>query len=122
MPSPGHKTSPPYEPVRYGVEQAELLRRAKAALREAYGDRLRGVILYGSEVRGTAEPDSDIDLLVLLAGPIDSMRDSLTSIHALYPLVLELERPIHTVEVDADEYQTGDWPLYREVRREGVPA
>jgi predicted nucleotidyltransferase len=104
------------------VEQAELLRRVKAVLREAYGDRLRGVILYGSEVRGTAEPDSDIDLLVLLAGPIDSMRDSLTSIHALYPLVLEFERPIHTVEVNADEYQTGDWPLYREVRREGVPA
>ena len=104
------------------MERAELLKRIKATLQEAFGPRLRGVILYGSEARGTAEPDSDIDLLVLLEGPVDAWEDSGRSIHALYPLVLEIDRPIHTVEVDEAEYQAQEWPLYRMVKSEGVPA
>jgi predicted nucleotidyltransferase len=104
------------------MDRAELLKRVKSSLAEAFGERLRGVILYGSEARGTAEPDSDIDLLVLLEGPVDGVGDSWASIRALYPLVLELERPIHTVEVDISEYESAEWPLYVEVRREGVSA
>ncbi len=103
------------------MDRAELLRRVKSSLTEAFGDRLRGVILYGSEARGTAEPDSDIDLLVLLVGPT-TWDDSKKSIHALYPLVLELERPIHAVEVDETDYEVQEWPLYRMVKIEGVPA
>jgi predicted nucleotidyltransferase len=104
------------------MERSELLRRVKVALRQAFGQRLRGVILYGSEVRGTAEPDSDIDFLVLLEGPVDLWEDSGRCIHALYPLVLELERPIHAKPVDVREYEAQDWPLYQEARREGVTA
>jgi len=89
-------------------------------LRQAFGQRLRGVILYGSEVRGTAEPDSDIDFLVLLNGPVGPWEDSGTCIHALYPLVLELERPIHAKPVDIREYEAQVWPLYQEAKREGI--
>ena len=104
------------------MDRTELLRQVKSRLQEAFGDRLRGVILYGSEARGTAEPDSDIDFLVLLEGPVDSWQDSGTVIHALYPLVLEIGRHIHTVEVDASTYDNDEVPLYREVRREGIPV
>lgn len=48
------------------MDRDELLTRVKRALQDAFGGRLRGVVLYGSEARGKAEPDSDIDLLVLL--------------------------------------------------------
>jgi hypothetical protein len=37
------------------MERSALLRRVKIALQAAFGKRLRGVLLYGSEVRGTAE-------------------------------------------------------------------
>jgi predicted nucleotidyltransferase len=103
------------------MERSELLKRVKSLLEGAFADRLRGVILYGSEARGTSEPDSDIDLLVLLEGPV-TWEDSKKSIHVLYPLVLDLERPIHAVEVDAAEYEAQEWPLYRMVKAEGVPA
>jgi len=103
------------------MQRDELLKRVKSSLQQAFGDRLRGVILYGSEARGTAEPDSDIDLLVLLEGPV-TWDDSKKSIHVLYPLVLESGRPIHTVEVDPAEYEAQEWPLYRMVRKEGILA
>jgi predicted nucleotidyltransferase len=43
-------------------------------------------VLYGSEARGTAHPDSDVDLLVLLRGPVSLGKDLKTIIDALYPL------------------------------------
>jgi len=36
------------------MERSELLRRVKVALRQAFGKRLQGVLLYGSGARGTA--------------------------------------------------------------------
>ena len=43
-----------------------VLRRAKEGLKKIYGDRLAGVILYGSRARGDSRPDSDYDLLALI--------------------------------------------------------
>jgi predicted nucleotidyltransferase len=45
---------------------------AAGALRALYGPRLRRLVLYGSAARGNADPESDIDLLVVL----DDMRSS----------------------------------------------
>jgi predicted nucleotidyltransferase len=43
-----------------------VAREAAAALADGFGDRLRGVWLYGSRARGDHRPDSDLDLLVVL--------------------------------------------------------
>ena len=102
------------------VVRDELTRQIKSVLEDALGDRLRGVVLYGSEARGDADPDSDIDLLVLVDGPPDDPADSWACINALYPLVLELGRPIHAEPVQAATYQAGEYPLYRNASREGV--
>ena len=98
----------------------ERLRMIRSRLEKAYGDRLRGVVQYGSEARGDAGPDSDIDILVLLDGPVDHGRDLRTCIHATYPLALEWERPISPEPVEAEEYEAAEWPLYRNARREGI--
>ena len=108
--------------TKANMEPHELLKRVKSILADTFKDRLRGVILYGSEARGDAEPDSDIDLLVLLAGPVSLGQDLRDCIHALYPLVLELERPIDCKPVDVRRYQAQELPLFREVKREGIPA
>jgi len=97
-----------------------FLSRVKQILLQAFGNRLKGIVLYGSEARSQADPQSDIDLLVLLAGPVDSHDDSWTCINSLYPLVLELERPIHALPVDQAEYEAQEFPLYRNAREEGV--
>jgi predicted nucleotidyltransferase len=98
----------------------DVLSGIKSVLQDAFGKRLQGAILYGSEARGEAEPDSDIDLLVLLTGPVDEGEDSWTCIRALYPLVLELERPIHAKPTDVHAYETQEYPLYCRAREEGI--
>jgi uncharacterized protein len=88
----------------------------------AFGPRLRGVILFGSEARGEAAPDSDIDLLVLLDGPIRLWEDSGRAIDAVYALILEIGRPIHPIPVDLRDYEAQQFPLYRNAKREGIAA
>jgi predicted nucleotidyltransferase len=104
------------------VERDEILKRIRSRLAETHGDRLRGIVLYGSEARGDARPDSDIDLLVLLEGPLDYGRDLKANLDALYPLALELGRRISAKPVSHKQYETVDCPLYSSARREGIIA
>ena len=102
------------------MRRQQLLRQIKARLTDAHGDRLRGVVLYGSEARGDARADSDVDLLVLLDGPVDYGRDLERNLDALFPLSLEIGRRISAKPVSADEYAMVDCPLYENARREGI--
>ena len=47
----------------------ETLRWATGRLREIYGPRLKRLVLFGSQARGDATPESDVDVLVVLDGP-----------------------------------------------------
>ena len=102
------------------MDRQELLAEIKRRLTAAHGDRLRGIVLYGSQARGDARWDSDIDLLVLLEDPVDCWRDLERNIEALYPLSSALNRRISPKPVSSAEYETIDCPLFRNARREGV--
>lgn len=47
---------------------SEDLHRYTAALDRHFGERLVSVVLFGSRARGTAKPESDVDLLVIVRG------------------------------------------------------
>lgn len=53
-----------YNAIR--MRRTEIVSQIKEAIRNA--DPMATAILYGSEARGDARPDSDIDVLVLLEG------------------------------------------------------
>lgn len=102
-------------PVSVRLALADL----KRALIAQYGIRFQGLVLYGSYARGTATHDSDVDVLILLSGSVDSMRESTQ----LSPLLGELSLhynilltaypvPVHWL----DERQA---PLFENIRREG---
>ncbi|HEV2010838.1 MAG TPA: UPF0158 family protein [Candidatus Limnocylindria bacterium] len=56
--------------VTVGSSDEQLARHVARELRELYGSRLKQVVLFGSRARGDADPDSDMDLVVVL-DPMD---------------------------------------------------
>jgi len=97
-----------------------LLTEIKTRLGSVYGRRMKGIILYGSEARGNAGRDSDIDILVLLDGRINYGRDLLRNVSALYPLSRRLGRRISAKPVSEKEFEQVQCPLYQRVHQEGV--
>ncbi|MEG4505403.1 nucleotidyltransferase domain-containing protein [Microcoleus sp. F6_B4] len=48
-----------------------ILMQLRSHFEQLYGDRLTQMVLYGSQARGDARPDSDIDILVVLKGQVN---------------------------------------------------
>lgn len=65
---------------------AALLDRLSRGLGELYGERYRGLVLYGSYARGEADEGSDVDLLLLLDGEVDPTREIEKSQEIKWPL------------------------------------
>ena len=47
----------------------EAVRKLEDGLKSLYGERFRGLLLYGSYAKGDARDGSDVNLLLLLDGP-----------------------------------------------------
>jgi len=100
-----------------------LLDELRDRLSRAYGERLNSVVLFGSEARGQAGPESDIDLIVVLDGLMGDYGEELErGVNAVYPVALRLGRRVSVKPLARQEYEHGDTPLLREVRRSGVAA
>jgi uncharacterized protein len=104
------------------MDRQELLTEIKSRLQTVYRDRLRGVVLFGSCARGEETPESDIDILVLLTGPVQAWTEIKRITEALYPLQLELDRTLAAIPADAEAYFAKDRPLYQYASEEGVLA
>jgi predicted nucleotidyltransferase len=100
-----------------------VLKSLKDIISECIGqERLQGVMLFGSEARSTATMTSDIDIMVLLKGPINYGQDLWNIISATYTIQLEIERCLHFILADIEEYNSGEFSLYRIIKNEGIAA
>jgi uncharacterized protein len=96
------------------------LQQCRTRLQRLYGTRLKGVVLYGSCARGTEATESDIDLMVLLEGPVDAAQEIRRMWEVLYPLQLESALLLSVMPVDAALYDQGAYALYRQVKADGI--
>jgi predicted nucleotidyltransferase len=98
-----------------------ILAELRVLLEACYGERLKRLVLFGSQARGDAEPGSDIDLLVVLAGPVDTVEEWKRTGDMLYDLMCAHECIlISCIFIDEDRFTTRNGPLLRNVRREGI--
>jgi Nucleotidyltransferase domain len=102
-----------------------LLLQLEEQLAKLFGPRLRGLILFGSRARGDHGEDSDADVAVILAGPVEN-RFSLKSaiIDETYELFLEsgiLIQPWPIEEGWLDDPEEAPAPhIVRAILREGI--
>jgi len=61
----------------------------RARLRRRYGDRLQGIVLFGSRARGDYRPDSDADVAVFLDSVADPVAAQMDIAEDAYRLFLQ---------------------------------
>lgn len=105
---------------RLPADLANLLRRLSDGLEALYGERYRGLVLYGSYARGEADEGSDVDLLLLLDGEIDQTRELLRAGDVGWPLSLESGYTLSLLPVNMDVYRRSKAPFLWNARDEGV--
>jgi predicted nucleotidyltransferase len=102
------------EPIR-----VFLLRCAQAVHRD-YPDAQ--IVLYGSQARGEATPESDVDMLILLDSEVTSQEQS--AIHdRIYEIGLECDVVISAMIESVPEWEqpiSRATPLYQAVQEEGI--
>jgi predicted nucleotidyltransferase len=107
------------------LQLAEPLRKALEAIRgrisaEFGVDR---IVLFGSVVRGTADEESDVDLLIVLREPPDhGIRDRISSV--ILDINLEYDSNLSELIVDRDTWDNGIGsvlPIHQEIEEQGIP-
>lgn len=95
---------------------------ARAGFAALYGERLRGLYLFGSHARGEAGPDSDIDLLVVLDRVPHYYGELQRSAELASDLSLAYDVSISRVFLSEDEWRRGEGPFLTTVREDAVAA
>lgn len=104
-------------------ELKNILEKLSASLRGVYGSKLKAIILYGSVARGTATPESDIDIMVLVDSSAEELKryaDKLCDVSTDF--ALEYFKVFSIIDVCYAEFSK--WkqvlPFYRNIANEGV--
>lgn len=95
---------------------AEMRHRFEAL----YGKRLVQMVLYGLQARGDAEAGSDIDILVVLKGPVNPGDEIERTGEMVADLSPQLNEVVSCVFMDEDRFTYRNGPFLRNIRKEGI--
>ena len=98
----------------------EILGKLRLYLEDSYGDRLEQIILYGSQARGDATVDSDIDVLIVLADNCDPRSEIDRTTVFFSDLCMDYGVLVSRVFAHRDWVECKPNPFYLNLRQEGV--
>lgn len=97
-----------------------ILSQLRSHFENLYGDRLVQTILFGSQARGDADTDSDIDVLVVLKGAVNPGEEIEKTGNIVAGLSLENDAVISCLFMDEYRFMNRNGPLLRNIRKEGI--
>ncbi len=108
------------EQVRLTPSQQQALVELRRRLTDAFD--IEEIVLFGSVVRGDADEESDLDLLITTKVPLSRIvRHQITDI--VCEINLQFDTNLSSLVVDSASWQTGMFsilPIHNEILREGV--
>ncbi|QCS48357.1 nucleotidyltransferase domain-containing protein [Picosynechococcus sp. PCC 11901] len=99
---------------------SRILEQLRDHFQKNYQDNLVDIILFGSQARGDAAPDSDIDILVLLKNQFDSYQENKANSQFIADLCLQYDTVISCFLMNFETWQNTNNAFIRNVRQEGV--
>jgi len=97
-----------------------ILEKLKNYLQDKYKNNLAQIILFGSQARGNARPDSDIDILIVLKNDFDYYQEVKQISPFISELCLEYDQLITCCFTTLQQWQTENSAFYRNIRQEGI--
>jgi predicted nucleotidyltransferase len=108
--------------VKSQQDALEIAVKARENLKRIYGQRLRGVYLYGSAARGQLTPDSDIDIAIILDRITDRFDEHERTSQLASDMSLEYDTLVSFLFISEDDYQKGRFAVHRIIKEEGIRA
>lgn len=102
-------------------EELRLLKRFKNNLRRVLKDNFIGMNLFGSKLRGTADEESDIDVLILVRRNDPEVLDLVAE--EVVSLKLSTDLPISPVVYTMEEFEVNKRlgsPFVHSIEKEGI--
>ncbi len=97
-----------------------ILQTLRQGLDRALGPELAQVVLYGSQARGEARPDSDVDVLVVVKGNVNYPELMERTSEIVASVSLQYDVVVSRVFASQAQYENAQLPFYVNVRREGI--
>lgn len=97
-----------------------ILEDLKHSLKNLYREKLNQLILYGSQARGEAKPDSDLDLLIVLNNSFNYSQEIERTSYLISDLSLKYNILISRSFIDSRRFEQENSPFLRNIHREGI--
>jgi uncharacterized protein len=97
-----------------------IIEKLKTKIQQHYPEQLEQIILFGSQARQQAEPDSDIDVAIVLKGNINPVTEIKKNNLWISDFCLETDALINCIYLSAEQFQTKETPLIRNIKTEGI--
>ncbi|HET9229636.1 MAG TPA: nucleotidyltransferase domain-containing protein [Thermoanaerobaculia bacterium] len=101
---------------------AEIVVELRKGLKDLYEGRFRDLLLYGSYARGEQREGSDVNLLLLLEGPVETGREILRIEPIAWPLSLDHGIVLSVLPVNHEAYEKGETSFLRIIRKDALHA
>jgi predicted nucleotidyltransferase len=101
-------------------EALEIATEARRNLEDIYGQRLRGVYLYGSAARDQLTPDSDIDIAIILDKIPSRFEEHERTSQLGSDISLEHNTVVLFFFAEERDLEEGRFTIHRVIKREGI--